>query len=80
MYAEREQRALIERPFLPDEWRRVSSISDWVVRLTPARAQALLDALVETIEAERDEAEDAAGSAHYVVQISTYPVPGELLP
>src|SRR5690349_15426854 len=31
------QRAMEERPVLPDEWRRASTFSDWVVKLTPAR-------------------------------------------
>ncbi len=79
-YAEQQQRALVERPFLPEDWQRATTLSDWVVRLTPTRAQRLLEALVEAIEGEDDESEETAGSAHFVVQLSAYPMPGEVLP
>lgn len=78
LYAEQQQRALLERPFLPEAWQRATTLSDWAIRLTPVRARALLDALVGVIEGEDEEADDAAGAAHYVVQLSTYPMPGEV--
>jgi DNA-binding transcriptional ArsR family regulator len=78
MYAEQQQRAIAERAFLPEEWLRATTLSDWVVRLTPRRAEALLIALVGAIEGEEDDAEDTDGSAHFVVQLSTYPMPGEV--
>ncbi|MFN8195917.1 MAG: metalloregulator ArsR/SmtB family transcription factor [Nocardioidaceae bacterium] len=79
MYAEQQHRALDERPFLPEDWSRASTISDWAVRLTPQRARALLKALVAVVEAEPDEPEDTEGAAPFVVQLSTFPLPGQAL-
>ncbi len=79
-YAEQQQRALIEYPFLPEEWSRATTLSDWVIRLTPARAQALRDYLGAEIHAQEEVPEGTEGSAHFVVQLSTYPLPGEVVP
>jgi DNA-binding transcriptional ArsR family regulator len=78
MYAEMTQRAVEEQALLSDEWRRASTLSDWVVRLTPRRAEALLEALTTTIEETEDEP-DEADAAHFVVQLSTYPLPGTVV-
>lgn len=74
--AERLQRTVEEMPLLPHEWRDATVFSDWVVRLTPAKAAALRDALVAIIESTDDEdADDAVGVA---VEINLFPRPGQL--
>ena len=45
LYTEQMQHAIDERMSLPAEWRRATVLSDWMMRLTPARARALIDAL-----------------------------------
>ena len=75
---EQVQRAVEERPILPEEWRRASTFSDWGIRLTPSRARALLEAMVTVIqETEEDEA-DAAGAEDFVIQMTAFPRPGRL--
>lgn len=49
MHTESLQRAVEERPLLPESWRRASTLSDWQLRLTPQRAEALLDAVVALV-------------------------------
>jgi DNA-binding transcriptional ArsR family regulator len=75
LYTQRLQRAVEERGLLPQEWRRASTYSDWGLRVTPARARALLDVLAETVEGwdEEPEAEDAG---QFVVQLTAFPEPG----
>ncbi|HEY0951763.1 ArsR/SmtB family transcription factor [Nocardioides sp.] len=76
------QRSVEELAVLPEEWRETTTYSDWVLRLTPARARRLVEHLVTEMggveeEAEgEDEGEDAA--APYVVQISAFPYPGKV--
>ena len=71
------QRAIEELPLVPKEWGDASTFSDWVIKLTPRRAHALVDALVATLEdTEPEEGEDDA--EHFVVQLSAYPYPGRV--
>lgn len=75
-HTEQLQRAMEERPLLPEEWRAATELSDWVVALTPTRARALVDALISVIEdTVEDESEEAA---HFVLQLTAYPLPGRL--
>ena len=75
-HTEQLQRAIEERSTLSDEWRGASTFSDWEVRLTPRRAQALVAALVHLLdEIDEDEADDEE-AADVVVQISAFPRPG----
>ena len=74
VYTEQLQRAMEERPLLPPEWRHASTFSDWRHRLTPARARALVEAMIaEMDEVGDDEGDDAVD---FVVQINAYPRPG----
>lgn len=75
LYTQRLQRAVEERALLPREWRKASTYSDWGLRVTPARARALLDVLAETIEGWDEQPEDAA-AGQFVVQLSAFPEPG----
>jgi hypothetical protein len=80
--AQRLQQSVEELPLLPREWRDATTYSDWVVRLTPRRARRLVDLLVETMnDVEEDEdAEDAGGTAQFVVQLAAFPAPGKVAP
>ena len=82
------QRAIEERQLLPPAWAAASTFSDWVVRLSPAGAQRLLDTLLEVLRESEAEARaagvDGADGAddpdaeQYVVQLSAFPLPGHL--
>lgn len=68
------QRAVEERELLPEEWQRASVLSDWMIRLTPARAAALVAAL-EQVVADAEE-EDGADAGDLMVVLQAYPRPG----
>ncbi|WP_221633995.1 helix-turn-helix domain-containing protein [Nocardioides luti] len=71
---EQLQRAVEERALLPDAWRAASEFSDFGIRLTPARAKALMDHLDEILLGqEEDDSDDAAD---FVVQLTAFPRPG----
>ncbi len=72
------QRAMEERPLLPDDWRGASTFSDWGLVLTPARAKQLVSAVAALIES-WDEEEDVEGADHFTVAVTAYPRPGRLV-
>ena len=72
------QRSVEELPVLPEEWRDTTTYSDWVVRLTPARARRLVDHLMAEMQSVDEE--DEAGAAPYVIQMSAFPYPGKVPP
>lgn len=75
VYTEWLQQAMEERPLLPEAWRDASVFSDWVVRLTPRRAKAVIAALEAVMtDVEEDDDEDAR---QFVVQLSAYVRPGQ---
>ena len=71
------QRAVEERPVLPDEWRRASTFSDWVIKLTPARARALIDSMGADLENLEEDTEDLS-AADFVIQVHGFPLPGRI--
>ncbi|MGK3961059.1 helix-turn-helix domain-containing protein [Sorangium sp. So ce118] len=74
VHAEQLQRAVEEAELLPARWRRASTASDWALRLTPRRAQALVEALEALVEgAEEDDDPDAG---EFVVMLHAFPRPG----
>jgi DNA-binding transcriptional ArsR family regulator len=75
MYAEQLQRAVDERSSLPDEWRESSTLNDWILRLSPTKAKALVDALEAVI---MSAPEDDDAETQLVVQLQTFPRPGTL--
>lgn len=75
LYADRMRAAVSEMAFLPEEWRPVGTLSDWEVRLTPARAEALVRSLVATIEEVGDS--DEHGAAPFVVNLNAFVRPGQ---
>jgi predicted ArsR family transcriptional regulator len=76
IHTEQLQQAVEERGLLPEPWRRASTTSDWNVRLTPAKARALVAALADLIEDVDEDPEDEAGAAEFVVQLNAFPRPG----
>lgn len=71
------QRAVEELPLVPKEWSDASTFSDWVIKLTPARAKALVETLATTLS-EVEEEEGAEGAEDFVVQLSSFPYPGRV--
>jgi len=71
------QRAMEERPVLPEDWRRASTFSDWIVKLTPSRARALVDAIGDQLQAVEEDAGDPEAE-DFVVQIHGFPLPGRI--
>lgn len=71
------QRAVEERGLLPDAWREASEFSDAVLRLTPRRARALVDALMATIHETTEDDEDEE-TGEFMLQLHAFPLPGRL--
>jgi predicted ArsR family transcriptional regulator len=72
------QRAVEERPLLPDAWRGASSISDWGLRLTPERADELTRAIVALVEGFGEDDEDTEGAEQFVTVLHAFPRPGRI--
>jgi predicted ArsR family transcriptional regulator len=73
---ERLQRSLEERRSLPEEWQEAGDLSDWNIRLTPARAKemvAAVHALVETYADRPDTSEDAV---IFRINVNAFVTPG----
>lgn len=75
LYADRNRAAVAEMAFLPEEWRRVGTLSDWEVRLTPAQAESLVEKLAEVIDEAEDS--DAGEAAPFTINLNAYPRPGQ---
>ena len=88
VHTEQLQRAVEERPLLPDAWRRATTLSDWQLRLTPRRAEELRGALVAVVDGWQDDPGDRDGDGTgeaagdpaelFSVVLHTYPRPGRL--
>ena len=72
---EQLQRAMEERALLPEAWRNASEFSDYVLRLTPAKAKRMRDAIHEAIQATEEDPESGE-SEQLVVQFTAFPLPG----
>jgi predicted ArsR family transcriptional regulator len=72
------QRSVEELAILPPEWGEATTYSDWVVRMTPARAQALIEQVMTLIQDAEEDTEDTEGAAQYVVQLNGFPYPGKV--
>jgi predicted ArsR family transcriptional regulator len=71
------QRSVEELSLLPAEWGDATTYSDWVTRLSPARAKALLEKIAEVLNSEPEE-EDNEDAVQYVVQLNGFPYPGRV--
>lgn len=79
VYTERLQRAVEERPLLPDSWRGTTDLSDWAVRVTPARARELVEAIHALIEEWDEDPDEPAGSTEeFVLCLQAFPQPGRV--
>ena len=56
----------------------VSTISDWVLRVRPEQAKALLERLVEEIQDFPETTDDDPEGAAYCLQVQAFPLPGRL--
>lgn len=81
MYTETLMQAVAERRFLPTAWQKASTTSDWHIRLTPARAEELLEALEAVISRfwDTEEPQDSEGAAYFVVNLNAFPRPGTVV-
>jgi predicted ArsR family transcriptional regulator len=77
VHTENLQRAVEEQPMLPAPWRRASTLSDWILQVTPERAEQLMAALVSIVDSWPEDPEDGE-SEKFTVVVHTYPRPGRL--
>lgn len=80
VHRETVQRAIEERPLLPEQWWRTTMMSDWAIRLGPADGIELLERLVALFaefagrEVSSDDPTDDVATLIY--QVQAFPVPG----
>jgi DNA-binding transcriptional ArsR family regulator len=81
MYTETLMQHAGERFYLPQPWREASTTSDWHLRLTPTRAEQMVEALTELIEqwGDDEDAEDTPGAGVFVVNLNAFPLPGTIV-
>jgi DNA-binding transcriptional ArsR family regulator len=70
------QRAVEEHELLPDPWRDASRFSDWMVRLTPRKAAALVAAMEAVVDDIDEDGDDTEGAGDFMVVMQAYPRPG----
>jgi DNA-binding transcriptional ArsR family regulator len=73
---EQLQRAIEELPLVPEPWADASTFSDWVIRLTPERAKALVHAMADVLRDAEDDADESG--EQFVVQLTAFPLPGHV--
>jgi len=77
VHTEQLQAAIEDRPLLPLAWREASTISDWTVKLTAARAETLTKTLMELVRTwQEDDDEDGDD---FIVTLHAFPRPGTLV-
>ncbi|HEX5562231.1 MAG TPA: metalloregulator ArsR/SmtB family transcription factor [Nocardioidaceae bacterium] len=75
VHTEALQQATEQRALLSPDWRAASTLSDWALRLTPARARELTAALAAVVEGWTEDEADA-GASEFLVQVHAFPRPG----
>jgi DNA-binding transcriptional ArsR family regulator len=80
LHTEEVQRAVEERPLLPEEWRVASALSDWHLRLTPARARELTDTLDRLVSTWDEDTPDDEETQPFTVILHAFPRPGHVPP
>lgn len=78
LYHERMLRSLEERQLLPEPWRGIGDMSDWSLRLTPQRAEALVDAVHALIDEYVED--DDPDAAPFVLNFNAFVRPGVIEP
>ena len=76
MYTEQLQRSVEELRLIPQAWQDAGNLSDWTLRLTPARARALVEALHEVIETWPED--DGPEAAPFKVNVNAFLRPGSV--
>ena len=76
LYHERMLRSLEERQLLPEAWRGVGDMSDWTLRLTPERAEALAEAVHQLIDEYGEDDDDDPAAAPFVLNFNAFVRPG----
>jgi predicted ArsR family transcriptional regulator len=79
VHRENVQRAIEERPLLPEQWWRTTMMSDWGLRLSAADGVELLERLVALFAefAGREPSSDAPDdTALLIYQVQAFPLPG----
>jgi len=71
-YIDGLRRAVELEATLPKEWVEAGTFSDWILRLTPARAAHLKQALATVLEEFDEDDEDTPGALPFVVNINAY--------
>lgn len=80
VHSENLQRAMEERPLLPEPWRAASTLSDWELRLTPEHAEQLKDAISELVTGWPEDEPGTEGADLFTVALHTFPYPGRVVP
>jgi len=70
------QRAVEEHELLPEPWRDACRFSDWMVRLTPRKAAALVAAMEAIVEDVEEDGDATEGVGDFLVVMQAYPRPG----
>ncbi|HYO18657.1 MAG TPA: helix-turn-helix domain-containing protein [Dermatophilaceae bacterium] len=74
------RRAVQEMPSLPDDWRDVGSMNDYMLLLTPQETSAMLEELYEVVGRYRtqdDAAEPPESARRVTLQLETFRTPGD---
>jgi predicted ArsR family transcriptional regulator len=81
MYTETLMQYAEERRYLPEPWRKASTTSDWHLRLTPERAEQMVDALMKLVDQWNDDEDDEGtpGTGDFVININAFPRPGTVV-
>lgn len=62
---------------LPEEWKRATTHSDWVITCSPSRAKELLEQIAALLAQVQDEADDE-GAEQVMFQLHAFPRPGRV--
>ncbi|WP_076263914.1 winged helix-turn-helix domain-containing protein [Intrasporangium flavum] len=65
-------RAVAQQRRLPQAWREAATFSDWVLRLTPARAAELREAMVGLLTEFAEDAPDTPDALPWTVNVNAY--------
>ena len=81
MYTETLMQYAAEHRYLPGPWIKASTTSDWHLRLTPERAEQLVDTLAKLIDEwrEDEDGEDVSGTGDFVINLNAFPRPGTVV-
>src|SRR5262249_27709429 len=81
MYTETLMHHAGERRYLPRRWRKACTTSDWHLRLTPERADQVVEALSALIDewTENEDDEETPDTGVFVINLNAFPRPGTIV-